>query len=922
MELSRIWRSVMVGLLFLVVTGTLSARGPFWKPERKPGSAQLAPAEISLLLLPNEPSEALLAAVEDLVELWPAELEIVRADEATGKGALILMRDTRCGMRDEGFVIRRDRTKVHLRACTDEGLVNGIYAICHDLLAARWYWSGELGFEQVGPVGEKFPDRIWWGRPAFAQRTLHPVNTDFGRRNRLNRKFSFNHNLARIFSEAVFETHPEVFAEIGGVRRRPRGHAGTDPQPDFTEPKAVELAAEAARRHFEDNPGTNSFSLSINDNSLYDEGPETEAVVRGGASKCEGVNVGTVFADASTVKKYEGEVEYFRGRPNYTDLVFGFMNRVAERLEKAEGGELRPEGFFEQSRRSGNEEVWNQCNFLSHGLLARLLQVSGLIPQPSQPYLTALAYYTTEQSPSFELHPRVMPVLTSDRAQWHDPEYRAEDKALIKRWANSGAERIATWDYYFGAPYPYPRQFNLWIGESIDYLHDQGVDVFFSQLPSVWGLDGPKAWLAAQLLWDPEQDVAALLDEFYTNFFGPAAQPMREFYEIAERTRNEREGTANWIKFYKDEAGIELFDPATLRRMRECIERAASLAEEGVSCGVVACDGPDPSRRLPFDKLMALSLSKRQASTPHMRSFDRYAERVRIVSEAFAYTESYADYHQKRVRLVELALEALRSNADSIDVERLSDALAAYADAKAAFQGLSGRLVKQPMHSGFSVFNRLLKSDPIPLTRVALARSSADLQAEGLPFDSMPLPILDSMKGAKPKLYSVSRNTGLVHSGTELRNFLGPQIPVIEHWDINYRASEGLVIAQASANDSTGLRVENADIVSLEQTFPVASEKFYLLEIHAAWQVSPDNRTRVQLNWTSISGDKLRTDILLRLPNGRSAGVQPLKFIIESPIKAYDVRLGIVANRQYDGDFLEIHRVEFGEVLRDRDQNP
>jgi hypothetical protein len=60
-----------------------------------------------------------------------------------------------------------------------------------------------------------------------------------------------------------------------------------------------------------------------------------------------------------------------------------------------------------------------------------------------------------------------MPVLTSDRAQWHDPAYRKEDRALIERWVNSGAERIVTWDDYFGAPYPYPRQFNHWIAKSL-----------------------------------------------------------------------------------------------------------------------------------------------------------------------------------------------------------------------------------------------------------------------------------------------------------------------------------------------------------------------------------------------------------------------------------------------------------------------
>ena len=77
--------------------------------------------------------------------------------------------------------------------------------------------------------------------------------------------------------------------------------------------------------------------------------------------------------------------------------------------------------------------------------------------------------------------------MTPDRVQWQDPDYREEDRALIERWCSSGAERVATWDYYFGAPYPYPRQFNRWIDESIKHLHRFGVDVFFSQLPGSLG---------------------------------------------------------------------------------------------------------------------------------------------------------------------------------------------------------------------------------------------------------------------------------------------------------------------------------------------------------------------------------------------------------------------------------------------------
>lgn len=893
----RTTRCLNIFLLVILTTTQVGlARGPVWKPERVPGSARLALVDVRAIVLPDEPSDRLEAAVEDLRAFWPRDLRRVSAETAPAKQVLVLEREV--GL--EGFFYRRDRTRVTLRAVTDEGLADALYALCRELLGLRWYWSGELGLEFSGESSASFPDGIWRERPAFVQRTLYPVNSDFGRRNGLNRKYSFNHNLARIFTREVFEASPEVFPEIGGERRPPRQSAKYDPQPEFTHPKTVELAAEAAREYLTSNPQANSFSFSINDNSLFDEGAGTEAIIRGAGSAAGGM----------------GEIPYFRGRPNYTDLVFGFMNEVAEEVFWGDQPGAGDGEHVVGSRRGPSANDWCALHFLKS-----ILPTAHCPPSSDQaPYLTALAYYWTEQSPSFELHSQVMPVLTSDRAQWHDPVYRAEDKALIERWAHSGAERIATWDYYFGAPYPYPRQFTQWIGESITYLHQAGVDVFFSQLPSVWGLDGPKAWLTAELLRDPEQEVAALLDEYYKNFFGPAAGPIRQFYETAEQTRNEREGQANWIKFYKDEAGIELFTPEILSRMRDYVDQAIRVVDESSAHAV---DLRDPR----LDP-------------------DRFRQRVRIVSEAFSYTESYAAYHRARVYLVNQALAAFRQPfakkpTEGFKVPALLTALADYRRTQAAFEELKPRLAAQPMHAGFTTFNRLMQTDPTPLALAALARMgigaipsaeepltalSADINLSddlstgkeavaGPAYDiSKSLDLMRAWYAGDGTIDPILRNPQLQHNGTELRNFLGPELPRIDAWEIQYRASDGLrVEGKSGSGHGSGLRVANADIVALSQTFPVVGEQIYLLEIDASWQVSPDNRSWVKLDWKSISGDKLRIDMPLRLPNGRSDG-QSLQFVFTAPVNAYDLQVAIVTNRQYEGDFLEIREVTFGRL--------
>lgn len=838
----------MAGLPVLVAAG--SGRPGFWRVDKIPGSARLEMGAIQRVAVPSAAeSERLRAAAEDLAELlgrrYGGAPSVVEGEARAPKNAVVLELEAGppYSLRRGEFFVRRQRTQVWIHASDAQGLVNGIYFVAGEILGARWYWPSPLGFALVGEAPEKFPEIRRREEPAFAMRTLHPTENAYARRNRLVRRFQFNHNLGRIFTEEVFERTPEVFAEVNGRRRSPTESSKWDPQPDFTREKTVALAAEAALGHFGENPESRSFSLSINDNVRFDESARTRDAV--------------------------APLEYFRDRPNYTDLVFTFTNAVAERVFEDEGAWSTPSG------------------------------------EPR--YLTALAYYWTEQSPSMRVHPRVMPVLTSDRAQWHDPAYRAQDKALIRRWADSGAGRIATWDYYFGAPYPYPRQFTRWQAESLRFLSDAGVDVFFSQLPGFWGLDGPKAWLTAELLWDPHQDAGKLLDEFYTEFFGPAATPMRRFYERAEAHRNANAGRAEWIKFYLDEAGIELFSGPILEELRSFLRRAEKLVAD------------DP-RRL---------------------------ARVRVVAEAFSLTEAYAAYHEARTRLVRAALRHLADGGGEADAGesqggRLADArematlLGSFWEKRSAFRELRAELVEKPMHARIKSFQRMDQSDPTPLGLAALARSGkksgADLLRHpgkmdagsfgkrfGGATDAKMVALLAQWAEGGAVVNSMDRNPGLEHEGEpRRRNFLGPALPRIPGWHFDFRPSRRLRVSASGSEaengkaEASGVRIEGADMVSFFQDLPVIGDNAYLIALRARYRISPDNRTRFRLTWKDREGDVLRRDLPLQLPRGESEGGRRILLPVRAPNGAYTLRVHATVSRQYEGDFLELTRFDIG----------
>ncbi len=83
-----------------------------------------------------------------------------------------------------------------------------------------------------------------------------------------------------------------------------------------------------------------------------------------------------------------------------------------------------------------------------------------------------------------------------------------------------------------GLPLPavhrYRRDFPAYHAAGIKGVRGSDYSHYISQLPS--------SYVGARLLWDHETDVEALLSDFYSRFYGPAAAPMQAYHELLERT--------------------------------------------------------------------------------------------------------------------------------------------------------------------------------------------------------------------------------------------------------------------------------------------------------------------------------------------------------------------------------------------------
>ncbi len=374
----------------------------------------------------------------------------------------------------------------------------------------RWFMPGPLGYEPGRPQPE-VTER------AFLTRALGGTDVGDGgvwaRANRITPRLSFSHNLSRVVPGTLFMEYPEFFPELGGQRwEPPRNRVNWNP--DLGNPALAEYVAGVAKAFFTEHPEAMSFALGTNDGLVYGESGET--------------------------LQWVYPPRWFRQRPDYSDLIFQFMNAAAEHIEAE---------------------------------------------YPDR-YLGALAYYWSENVPSFPLHRQVLPFLTADRSQFYDPSFKEEELALQRAWGASGAERLGIYDYSYGRGFLIPRIYMHAFSEHLGNAREAGFTDYFAEMSPSWGIDGPQPWVMAQLLQDPEQEVTALLNEYYGRFFGPAAGSMRAFFDLAERLWTEQEGPSYWLKHFRNESQALVIPGEARRELRQYLETA--VAEAGTDEVVAA----------------------------------------------------------------------------------------------------------------------------------------------------------------------------------------------------------------------------------------------------------------------------------------------------------------------------------------------
>lgn len=170
------------------------------------------------------------------------------------------------------------------------------------------------------------------------------------------------------------------------------------------------------------------------------------------------------------------------------------------------------------------------------------------------------AYCETLEAPTNieKLSDRLVPHITYERMRWSDPKLRAADQALTERWAKV-APTLGWYDYTYGLSYLVPRVWFHLMQEYLQWGAEHNVRSFHGDYIPNWSGEGPKTWLMMKLLWNPNRDVDALLDDWYQHAVGAEAAPkLREYYAIWEKFWTKDILSSPWNRGEGDESGLYL----------------------------------------------------------------------------------------------------------------------------------------------------------------------------------------------------------------------------------------------------------------------------------------------------------------------------------------------------------------------------
>ncbi|MBU0608296.1 MAG: DUF4838 domain-containing protein, partial [Armatimonadetes bacterium] len=194
--------------------------------------------------------------------------------------------------------------------------------------------------------------------------------------------------------------------------------------------------------------------------------------------------------------------------------------------------------------------------------------------------LGCLAYSAAILPPErMKLHRNIIPYFTSNRADYFDPAFRAQDQRMIAWWGDHTTQ-MGIYDYAYGVGFAVPRIYNHLFQIAVKYAVAHKVRGFYAEVYPNWGLDGPKLWVMSRIVWNPNVNVDRLTSEWNERMFHEAAAPMKRYFKLAEDAWRNQKGHGAWAyRLAADPAQFAIFTPEIMDEMTACLAEAKGLAQ-------------------------------------------------------------------------------------------------------------------------------------------------------------------------------------------------------------------------------------------------------------------------------------------------------------------------------------------------------
>ena len=162
--------------------------------------------------------------------------------------------------------------------------------------------------------------------------------------------------------------------------------------------------------------------------------------------------------------------------------------------------------------------------------------------------VSCFAYTTYKLPPEkiAQMSPNLVVGITQNCWLFGDPQERKKFDDLRQAWLAKlpqGSKQLIIYDYYLhasprnkpGVPFFFPHR----IAEDLHSLRDISMGEFIEvhrdkKGMASLGIDHLNLYITSRFWWDANQNVDALLDEYYTDYFGPARNEMKTFIEYCE----------------------------------------------------------------------------------------------------------------------------------------------------------------------------------------------------------------------------------------------------------------------------------------------------------------------------------------------------------------------------------------------------